>query len=109
MPGAPTTLQAAVNLLRAAGYTVTPPPSKQPARTADKKAEQAAGVRYGCHIDVERGEPVCVGCVLDYGVPGDCRLALTRRVRETCVYWRRWDNAERAPVATLLSAPPVMP
>ena len=52
-----------------------------------KRSQQAAGVAYGCHVDLCDGEQPD-GCVLDDGNPGGCDYALTRRKRETCQFWQ---------------------
>lgn len=48
-------------------------------------------VRYGCHCDLDPdAQPD--GCVLDYGVPGDCihapSLVAAGKGREACCYWK---------------------
>lgn len=47
--------------------------------------------KYGCHVDLESGEEPD-GCVLDYGRPEDCRLAMglvaAGKSREDCREWR---------------------
>ena len=55
--------------------------------TRVKRDQQAAGVAYGCHVDLCNGGPPD-GCVLDYGHSGDCNYALRRRKRETCQFWQ---------------------
>jgi hypothetical protein len=51
-----------------------------------KRAEQAAGVQYGCHVDLNEGEAPD-GCVKDYGADSDCTYAPRHRTREGCRYW----------------------
>jgi hypothetical protein len=56
--------------------------------TAKEKMKlQAAGVRFGCHIDLEEGEQPD-GCVKDYGAENDCIYARRHRTREGCKFWR---------------------
>ena len=56
--------------------------------TAKKKREQqAAGIKYGCHVDLLDGEEPD-GCVKDYGSDSDCVYAARHKTREGCRYWQ---------------------
>lgn len=52
-----------------------------------KRAEQAAGIAYGCHVDLADDETPD-GCVIDEGVRADCIYARKHKTREGCAYWR---------------------
>jgi hypothetical protein len=51
-----------------------------------KRAEQAAGIAYGCHVDLAPDEQPD-GCVIDDGIRRDCVYAVRHRTREGCKYW----------------------
>lgn len=53
----------------------------------EKRAHQAEGVKYGCHIELAEGEEPD-GCVKDYGADKDCIYAPRHRTREACKFWR---------------------
>jgi len=56
-------------------------------KVQEKLIMQAAGVRFGCHVDlIDDEEPD--GCVKDYGADGDCIYAKRHRTREGCKYWK---------------------
>lgn len=57
------------------------------AMTAKQKtSDQAAGIKYGCHVDLEHGvEPD--GCVKQDGRDSDCLYAPRHKTREGCKYW----------------------
>ena len=66
--------------------------TNQPMTAKAKRAEQAAGVRYGCHVDLEPGmEPD--GCVIDDEGRFGCIFAHRHRTREGCAHWRRVEAA----------------
>jgi len=55
-----------------------------------KREAQAAGVRYGCHVDIAPDEQPD-GCVKDDGEAGGCIYARRHRTREGCRYWQPVD------------------
>ena len=59
--------------------------------TAKRKREmQAAGVKFGCFVNVENGdqdEPDN-DCCIDSGFRDECVFAAHIRSRESCRYWR---------------------
>jgi hypothetical protein len=57
--------------------------------TAKRKREmQAAGVRFGCFVNVKYGEQVEESCVKDFGDEFGCVHAERHRTREACPCWR---------------------
>jgi hypothetical protein len=63
--------------------------------TAKRKREmQAAGVRFGCHVDLGEGEAPD-DCVHDYGDLNACNYAKRHRTREGCPYWREIVEIEK--------------
>lgn len=52
----------------------------------EKVRQQANGIRYGCHVDLDHDEEPD-GCVKDYGADSDCIYAPRHRTREGCRYW----------------------
>jgi len=69
-------MDAAAELLRSAGWVVTPP----------------SGVRYGCFCDLFACEPGAEpdGCVMDEGRHQDCIYARKGARKEACEYWKPW-------------------
>jgi hypothetical protein len=60
----------------------------RPSDSAKAKREaQAAGVRYGCHVDLAPDEQPD-DCVKDYGDLDGCNFARRHRTREGCRYWQ---------------------
>ena len=57
-----------------------------------KRAAQAAGVKYGCHVDLEEGMRPD-GCVLDSGDTSGCVYAYRHRTREGCPHWHKIATA----------------
>jgi hypothetical protein len=58
----------------------------QPETAKAKMAAQAAGVRYGCHVDLAEDEEPD-GCVKDIGDDFGCVYARRHKTREACRYW----------------------
>lgn len=59
-----------------------------PTTTAKAKKEaQSAGVKFGCHIELDPGQEPD-GCVKDYGDDSACVYAARHRSREACRYWQ---------------------
>lgn len=56
-----------------------------------KIAEQARGVKYGCHADLDPGQEPDA-CVKDTGDDHDCIYASRHRTREGCRYWQPIDG-----------------
>lgn len=52
----------------------------------EKVNQQLAGIKYGCHVELEPGEEPD-GCVKDYGADRDCIYASRHKSREGCKYW----------------------
>jgi hypothetical protein len=52
-----------------------------------KLEQQAAGIKYGCHVELIDGEEPD-GCVKDDGQDWACIYAPKHRTREACRYWR---------------------
>ena len=71
-----TELARAAQLLRNAGWSVTPP----------------ADVKHGCFCDLFAMEPGTEPdeCVMDYGRPQDCTFATPGGDKWKCQYWKAW-------------------
>lgn len=69
-------MDAAAELLRNAGWIVTPP----------------SNCRYGCFCDLFAMEPGTEpdGCVIDQGRPQDCTYARGIKRKEQCSEWKAW-------------------
>lgn len=92
--------QDAAERLRALGWVCVKPGQvvgavAGPTTVAGKRAEQANGVAYGCHVELEDGQEAD-GCVKDYGCDGDCVHAPRHKSREGCPFWRRKTAARPA-------------
>lgn len=62
--------------------------------TAKRKREmQAAGVKFGCFVDLEEGQAPD-GCVIDDVLSGICIYAKRHKTREGCPYWREVTESE---------------
>jgi hypothetical protein len=60
-----------------------------------KRDAQAAGIKYGCHLELDEGmEPD--GCVKDYGDNLGCVYATRHKTREGCKYWLRVAEKDSA-------------
>lgn len=63
-------------------------------KTVEQKlAEQARGIKYGCHVDLAEDEAPD-GCVIDYGTKEDCIYATRRRKREGCRFWQPAESKD---------------
>ena len=57
-------------------------------RTAhEKTADQARGMKYGCHVEIGVGE-MPDDCVKDMGDEDGCIYARRHKTREGCKYWQ---------------------
>lgn len=70
------TLEQAAEMLREAGWIVTPP----------------AAQKYGCFCDLFAMNPGTEpdGCVIDEGRPQDCIYARGIKRKEQCQEWKAW-------------------
>ena len=60
---------------------------------AEKREQQAAGIKYGCHIDLGPDEQPD-GCVIDEERRDDCAYGYRHRTREGCPYWQPIRSAK---------------